>query len=309
MAGTADPAGAQARPRHPVRFGFVTPQQRLSYAEIVDQWRFAEASGWDSAWVFDHFLSDGGADGDDILEAWTLLAALAATTQRLRIGVFVSGVTYRHPSVLLKQAVTVDHISGGRLTLGIGAAWNRREHDAYGLPFPPIGERVSLVGQTLEAFRLLEAGGRTTYKGSHLHIDDAPFAPRPVQLRLPILVGTTGDRMLGHLARFGDDWEGGGSPERMAVLGRRLDERCRAVGRDPATISRGIVAADERFAVLRDERAFRGHVLAYAAAGVDTFYCNIPRGMPSRALRHISEHAIPELRAELAVSPPAAAAP
>jgi alkanesulfonate monooxygenase SsuD/methylene tetrahydromethanopterin reductase-like flavin-dependent oxidoreductase (luciferase family) len=295
-------------PRRPVRFGFVTPQQRMTVDELVDQWQFAEAGGWDSAWVIDHFLSHEGSDDGDCLEAWTLLAGLTMRTTRVRIGVFVSGISHRHPGVLLKQAVTVDHLSAGRLILGLGAAWNRREHEALGIPFPPIGERVALVGETLDAFRRLERDGRATYAGRLLQLHDTPFAPRAIQPRLPILVGTTGERMLGHVARFGDDWEGGGGPDRMATLNARLDERCREAGRDPREVSRGIVAADEAFATLRDERAFRRHVLAYAAAGVDTFYFNIPRGAPSRALRRITERAIPDLRAELAVSPPAAAA-
>jgi alkanesulfonate monooxygenase SsuD/methylene tetrahydromethanopterin reductase-like flavin-dependent oxidoreductase (luciferase family) len=266
---------------------------------IDEQWRFAEETGWDSAWVFDHFLGVlDGDEGADAFEAWTLLAGLAATTKRLQLGVFVSGVTHRPPAMLLKQAVTVDHVSRGRLLLGIGAGWNEREHRAYGLPFPPIRDRVALVGDTLAALRLLETAERTSYDGRLLQLADAPFAPKPVRGRLPVLVGTTGRRMLRHLARYGDIWEGGGSPERMAGLGAELDRACSEVGRDPGDIDRGIVASDRGFRALADEDAFRRHVAAYAAVGVTWFWFNIPPGTPSSTLTRISERVIPELRAE-----------
>lgn len=283
-----------------LHFGFVTPQQGMSVDAIEEQWRFAEETGWDSAWVFDHLIGvlDGDPDTTDAFEAWTLLAALAATTNRIRLGVFVSGVTHRPPLMLLKQAITVDHVSRGRLILGIGAAWNEREHRAYGLPFPPIRDRVALVGETLAALRSLEAGERTVYDGRLLHLDDAPFAPKPVRGRLPVLVGTVGPRMLRHLARYGDIWEGGGSPERMARLGAELDAACAEVGRDPGEIARGIVASDPGFRALASEDAFRHHVAAYAAVGVTWFWFNIPPGAPSSTLTRISERVIPELRAE-----------
>jgi alkanesulfonate monooxygenase SsuD/methylene tetrahydromethanopterin reductase-like flavin-dependent oxidoreductase (luciferase family) len=283
-----------------LHFGFVTPQQGMSAASIEEQWRFAEDAGWDSAWVFDHFIGvlDGDPETTDAFEAWTLLAALAATTRRVRLGVFVSGVTHRPPAMLLKQAITVDHVSRGRLILGIGAGWNEREHRAYGLPFPPIRDRVALVGETLAALRELEAAERTTTAGPHLRLDDAPFAPKPVRGRLPVLVGTVGPRMMRHLARYGDIWEGGGSPERMAGLSAELDRACAAVDRDPGEIARGIVASDPGFRALASEDAFRRHVAAYAAVGVTWFWFNIPRGAPSPTLTRISERVIPELRAE-----------
>jgi alkanesulfonate monooxygenase SsuD/methylene tetrahydromethanopterin reductase-like flavin-dependent oxidoreductase (luciferase family) len=291
-----------------LHFGFVTPQQGMSVDAIEEQWRFAEATGWDSAWVFDHFIGvlDGDFDTADAFEAWTLLAALAATTTRVRLGVFVSGVTHRPPAMLLKQAVTVDHVSRGRLILGIGAAWNEREHQAYGLPFPPIRDRVALVGETLAALRLFEGEERTTYDGRLLNLHDAPFAPKPVRGRLPVLVGTVGPRLMRHLARYGDIWEGGGSPERMAGLGAELDRACSEVGRDPREIARGIVASDPGFRTLASEDAFRSHVAAYAAVGVTWFWFNIPRGAPSSTLVRISERVIPELRDEARASARAA---
>jgi alkanesulfonate monooxygenase SsuD/methylene tetrahydromethanopterin reductase-like flavin-dependent oxidoreductase (luciferase family) len=283
-----------------LRFGFVTPQQGMSVSSIEEQWQFAEATGWDSAWVFDHFIGvlDGDPETTDAFEAWTLLAALAATTRRVRLGVFVSGITHRPPLMLLKQAVTVDHVSRGRLILGIGAGWNEREHRAYGLPFAPIRDRVGLLGETLAALRELEAAERTTTAGSNLRLDGAPFAPKPVHGRLPVLVGTVGPRMMRHLARYGDIWEGGGSPERMQALGAELDRACAEVGRDPAEIARGIVASDPGFRALASEDAFRRHVAAYAAVGVTWFWFNIPRGDPTPTLVRISERLIPELRAE-----------
>ena len=284
---------------HPLHFAFVTPQHRMSIDDVRRLWDFADETGWDSAWVFDHLTSLDGPDDEPCLEAWSLLAAMAERTSRVDIGVFVSAVTHRSPAMLAKQSVTVDHISGGRLILGIGAAWNRREHAAYGLDFPALGERVDRVGETLEVIRMLEREPRASYEGQFYRLDDAPFEPKFVRRRVPILVGTKGPRMLRHLARWADAWEGGGSPEQMLALGRELDRACEEVGRDPAEISRGILAdnASPEKRPLASDAAFRRHVEAYVEVGVDAFYFNVPAGPPSKALRSISATLIPQLRA------------
>jgi alkanesulfonate monooxygenase SsuD/methylene tetrahydromethanopterin reductase-like flavin-dependent oxidoreductase (luciferase family) len=282
----------------PLHFAFVTPQHRMSIDEVRELWDFADETGWDSAWFFDHFTSIGGGDDGPCLEAWSLLAAMAERTRRVELGVFVSGITHRSPAILAKQAVTVDHLSGGRLVLGLGAAWNRREHAAYGLDFPSVGERVARVGEGLEIFRLLEREARSNYDGRFYRLTDAPFEPKFRRGRLPILVGTKGPRMMLHLARWADAWEGGGAPDEMRRLGAMLDRACQTVGRRPEEISRGILADDGSPAgdPLASQDAFRKHVAAYVQVGVEAFYFNVPSGKPSRALRSITERVMPELR-------------
>jgi alkanesulfonate monooxygenase SsuD/methylene tetrahydromethanopterin reductase-like flavin-dependent oxidoreductase (luciferase family) len=282
----------------PLHFGFVTPQHRMSIDDIRRLWDFADSTGWDSAWVFDHLISLDGPDDGPCLEAWSLLAAMAERTRRVELGAFVSAVTHRSPGMLAKQAVTVDHLSGGRLILGIGAAWNAREHAHYGLDFPSLRERVDRVGEALELFRIVEREPRANYRGEFYRLSDAPFEPKFVRARVPVLVGTKGPRMMRHLARWADAWEGGGSPEQMLALGRELDRACEEVGRDPAEISRGILADNGSPAKrpLAGVAAFRKHVEAYVRVGVDTFYFNIAAGPPSKSLRAISEEAIPALR-------------
>ena len=190
--------------------------------------------------------------------------------------------------------------SGGRLILGLGAAWNAREHAHYGLDFPPLRERVDRVGEALELLRILEREPRANYQGEFYGLSDAPFEPKFVRRRVPILVGTKGPRMMRHLARWaGMPGRVAGRPSRCSRLGRELDRACEEVGRDPAEISRGILA-DNGSPVKRplaDDAAFRKHVEAYVRVGVNTFYFNVPSGAPSKALRSISEMVIPELRA------------
>jgi alkanesulfonate monooxygenase SsuD/methylene tetrahydromethanopterin reductase-like flavin-dependent oxidoreductase (luciferase family) len=258
---------------HPLRFGIITPQIGRSWSELVDIWSRAEAAGYDSAWVVDHFMGEGDAEDDPTLEAWTLLAGLAREVPRLTIGTYVSGITHRPPAVLLKNAVTIDHLSAGRLIFGIGAAWNQREHLAYGLPFPGPAERVGLVGETLDALRRLETRRRATVAAKSLALDDAPFAPKPVNGRLPVMIGSTGRMMLRHAARHADYWDAGGSAERVSELGVLLDGHCRDLGRDPSEIVWMI--EDHGHADRQTESGFRTRVAEYASVGVSHFLINL----------------------------------
>lgn len=137
-----------------MRLGIDVSQHQLTWDQLLDRVRFAEAAGFEGAWVFDHFKPLYGDPNGPCLEGWTLLAGLAAHTSRIRLGALVTGVTYRHPSVLAAEAVTVDHISGGRLEFGIGAAWFQGEHRALGIPFPPAGERARRLEEALHLTRL-----------------------------------------------------------------------------------------------------------------------------------------------------------
>lgn len=293
-----------------IEFGIVTGQHWRSWETILDQWRWAEATGWDSAWVFDHFFSLRPDDTGQTLDGWSLLAGLATQTQRLRIGALVTGVTHRHPSVLLKQAVTADHLSSGRLILGLGAAWNEREHEAYGLPFPAPGQRVDMLGETLELQQLFETQDRTTFNGDHYRIDDAPFEPKPVNGHMPVMIGTSGKRMLRHVARYADYWDSGRQPEDIPALAAQVDGHCEEFGRDPAEIRRAISAYCEPSsnpnAPIIDwtqsnaevERDVRDHVARYAQAGVRMFLFNIPTDAPNAQLDYVAREVFPGLRRE-----------
>jgi alkanesulfonate monooxygenase SsuD/methylene tetrahydromethanopterin reductase-like flavin-dependent oxidoreductase (luciferase family) len=223
---------------------------------------------------------------------------LAAQVPRVQLGPYVCGITHRHPAVLFKQAATLDAISGGRLILGAGASWNEREHRAHGIPFPPPGERVDRFSEAMAMLQLLQSQERTSFAGRYYQLAEMPFAPKPVHGRYPLLIGTRGRRMLRHVARYADYWEGGGTPEQVRALGAQLAANCRAIDRDPTAIVWALDDASTAFGrPLESEDTFRRHVTGYAAAGIRMFLFNIPPGPPSLVLRAISERVIPELRA------------
>jgi alkanesulfonate monooxygenase SsuD/methylene tetrahydromethanopterin reductase-like flavin-dependent oxidoreductase (luciferase family) len=293
-------------------FGIVTGQHWRTWDMLLEQWRWTEQTGWDSAWTFDHFFSLRPTDDGVCLEGWTLLAALAMATERVRIGTLVTGVTHRYPAVLLKQAVTVDHISNGRLILGIGAAWTEGEHRAYGIPFPSPGERVELFGETMELLRRFETQDRTTLTGKHVQIQDAPFVPKPVRGHLPVMIGTSGRRMLRHVGRYADIWDSGTAPELIPALHEQVREHARAAGRDPASIRLAISAdfgpaSNPNAPVLvwegsqdEVESRFRAHVDAYARVGVRSFLFNMPYEGANENMDHVARNVFPELRAAYA---------
>ena len=199
--------------RHPLTFGVVIAQHQYTWPELVSQWKLAEELGFDSIWLFDHFMALYADPDGPCLETSTLLAALAQETSRAKIGVLVYGNTHRHPAVLAKEIVTVDHVSNGRAILGIGAGWNEREHRAYGIPFPSAGDRVEMLDEALQIMESLFTNTRTTFHGAHYDLEDAPFAPKPVQEKLPVLIGGKRPRMLKVIARHADLWDTGHDPE------------------------------------------------------------------------------------------------
>ena len=246
----------------------------------------AEALGFDGVHFADHFLPSTGNLGAPTLECWSVLAALAARVPRVALGPLVCGATYRHPYVLAKMAATVDHVSGGRLVLGIGAAWQENEHVAYGVAFPPLRERLALLDESCAALRSLFENASTTLAGRHVALRDAVLEPKPVQRRLPLLVGGSGERVtLRIAARHADAWNSWGLPDAMRHLNAVLDRHCAAIGRDPRAIRRSAVAhfhltgdRDEatRLRTARPHRAIAGDaaeirdaIAAYADAGVD----------------------------------------
>lgn len=276
-----------------LHFGIVTGQHRRPLEQIEEHWRYAEETGWDSAWAFDHVFSLGQSELDQTLEGWTLLAALAAKTSRLQLGLMVTGNTHRNPAILAKQAVTVDHISHGRLILGIGAGWNEREHHAYGIDFPPPRERVDRLGEALEMFRLLEIRERTTFTGRYYTLDNAPFEPKPVHGHMPVLIGTAGRRMLRHVARYADFWDGGEDPDAYAANAQRLQALCREIGRDPGEI-RYVISTYSQ--ALQSVDTFREHVSRYYRLGARAFLFNTPFSALPPLFTDLAERVIPEIR-------------
>lgn len=257
------------------------------WSDVLDTARHAEATGWDGVWVADHFMGGGGPIPEETptLEAGSLVAALAAAVPRVRIGTLVYGNTYRHPAVVANMAATVDHVSGGRFTLGIGAGWQQNEHDQYGIELPGVRARVDRFDEAIQIMRSLLREPRTTFSGRHYQLRDALCEPKPVQEALPLLVGCTGDRMLGITARHADAWNMWGLPDRVAERSAALSRACEKIDRDPGTIARTAqalvffvddpAAADRlveqipRPTMAGPPERLRDIVAAYVEAGVD----------------------------------------
>ncbi len=219
----------------------IWPSALQPWSEVLATASYAEATGWDGTWIADHFMPNaGGAFPPETptLEAGTLVAALAASVPRIRIGTLVLGNTYRHPAVVANIAATVDHVSGGRFTLGIGAGWQENEHAAYGIELPPAGARIDRLAEATEVIHGLLRTERTTFRGRYYEITDAVCEPKPVQEPLPILVGGGGDRALGVAARWADAWNTWGQPDRIAERSAALTRACERLGREPDLIAR-----------------------------------------------------------------------
>jgi F420-dependent oxidoreductase-like protein len=223
-----------------MRIGLDVAQHQLLWPELAQRVQFAESAGFDGAWVFDHFTPLYGDPNGPCLEGWTLLAGLAAVTSRIRLGVLVTGITYRHPSVLATEAITVDHISKGRLELGLGAAWHQPEHEALGIPFPPLKERAERLEEGVQVIRLLMTKDRATFDGRYYQLASASYHPKPVQRpHPPVWIGAGGEQlMLPIVARQADAWHAFGSEDSMARKSRLLDQLAEKAGRDPKAILR-----------------------------------------------------------------------
>ena len=218
----------------------------------------AEELGAYAVYVCDHFMedrADGAPDDRPFLECGTLLAGLAAVTQRVRLGALVMGSTYRHPAVVANMVTTLDHISGGRAIAGLGAGWQVNEHRAYGIDLLSPGDRSDRFEESVAVVASLLRQERTTFDGRFFQLADAPNKPAPVQDRLPVLVAGGGERRtLPTAARYADVWHAWGKPDAFAAKSARLDEACQAVDRDPAEIRRATgfpfpVATDYREAL------------------------------------------------------------
>jgi F420-dependent oxidoreductase-like protein len=253
------------------------PDDRL-FEHIVGLVQAAEKAGFDMFTVMDHFYQIRGVGPEEapMLEGYTLLSALAARTTRIHLGTMVSGVTYRNPALVAKMVTTQDIISGGRAILGLGAAWNEDEHKGYGFEFPPMRERMDRLEEALEICHLMFTEERPSFQGTSYRLDRALNNPRPIQPGGPkILIGGSGEkRTLRMVARFGDISNWWGSMDELKHKNDVLQAHCEAVGRDPSTIVRTVMAPvilvhDERegaalMATIPPER--RGSLIAASPA-------------------------------------------
>ena len=228
---------------HPIRFGIQTGQQNVEWAQMLDLWRRADGWGYDSLWNFDHFYAIFVPPELPCLEGWTTLAALAQATSRARVGTLVGGNTYRHPSITAKMAATVDHISGGRLNLGIGAGWFELEHRSLGIDFKTVPRRLAALDEACQIIRGMLTQERTTVEGKHYTVRDAMGNPKPLQRpHPPILIGGTGERVLLKLvARHADMWNASSSAPRMRELIELIRRHGDTVGRDTEQIEKTVL--------------------------------------------------------------------
>ena len=276
-----------------MRIGMETSQHRVEWPELVARVRLAEEAGFDGAWVFDHFKPLYGEGPGTCLEGWTLLAGLAAVTERIRLATLVTGITYRHPSLLAAEAVTVDHISGGRLELAVGAAWFEEEHRQLGFDFPPAGRRVELLEEAIEVMRLLMTTDDASYEGRHVRLEGATYRPRPLQRpHPPLWIGASGERrMLPLVGRVADAWHCFAAPDDLVRKWAIVADSAEAAGRDPDSILR---ATNLSLSEPWDD--VRRVAEAYRRSGVGYLVCSWPTEGRAR-MEEFVERVLPDLTA------------
>lgn len=284
--------------RAKLTFGVKTAPQHTTYEDMLRVWREAdEQPELTHAWLFDHFMPLGSDPTGPCLEGWTLLAALAARTERIRVGQMVTGNTYRHPTVLANMGATVDIISRGRMDFGIGAAWNELEHASYGIPLPAAGDRIRMLGEACEIIRRMWTEEAPTFEGRYYQVHDARCEPKPLQKPLPpFVIGGSGEKLtLRVVAQYADVWNFvGGSVEEFVRKSTILDEHCAAVGRAPEAIARSI-----QFPVTYgDLSATRELVRGYIAAGANHIILNLRPPYPDGVVRRLVSEVAGPLLAE-----------
>src|SRR6187399_2782233 len=256
-----------------MQFGLDIAQQRVPWSEVASRARFAEDLGFDGIWGFDHFQPMYGDGPGECFEGNTTLAALTGLTERVRMGLLVTGMTYRHPAVYAAEAITIDHASNGRLELAYGAAWYDKEHTELGIPFPPLKERVDGFEEAVQIVRGLLTTDGFTFDGRHFQVHDATLLPRPVQYpHPPIWIGASGEkRMMPIAARYADVWHCFGPPEYLAKKSERLSALATTAGRDPGEIRRAASLSLES-----DLDGVARMIDAWEAAGFEYLVCGWP---------------------------------
>ena len=284
-------------PSTPVRFGIVI-DQNLPWETTVERWKMFDELGFDSIWDCDHLIQPSRPTGP-YFEAWTLLAALATVTRRARIGVLVSSNTFRHPVLLAKQAITIDHIANGRLDVGFGAGWYEPEHKMFGLDLYQPAERVQRFHEAVQVLDGLLRNEVTSFKGKYYTLNEAASRPRPLQQpRPPLLLAGHRPRMLRIVAQYAETWNSFGTVEEMRERNMLLDEACGSIGRDPRTLVRSLYGWASM--MLSDPwesvDAFHEMVGRYSEAGVNEFLIDLPRPEQQAVLERVASEVVPSLR-------------
>jgi F420-dependent oxidoreductase-like protein len=277
-------------------FGIKTAPQHTTYDAMLEVWREADSIPvFEHAWLFDHFAPIQGSLDGPCFEGWTLLTAYAALTSRIRVGLMVTGNTYRHPAVLAHIAATLDVVSNGRLDLGIGAGWNQYEHESMGIPLYAPGERIRRLGETCELIKLLWTQPVTDYDGRYYQLKEARCEPKPVQKPYPpFVIGGSGEQLtLRVVARHANVWNfGGGTVETFQHKVKVLHEHCAVVGRDPAEIALSIqtvVNPDDLQATVDAAQRF-------VDVGVTHVVFNLRPPYPDRIVTRVAEEIVPRIR-------------
>ena len=286
-------------PTNGLHFGIAAPPQNVTYRALQQTWLAADELGFDSVFGFDHFFPIFSDPTGSCLEGWTLLAALAAQTKNIKIGLLVTGNTYRNPAILAKMATTVDHISNGRLILGLGAGWFELEHKALDIPYYTPGKRARRLVEAVELIKMLFTQEKTNYKGKYYTITDAPFEPKPIQKpHPPVLIGGMGPKIIQPLAaRHADIWHfspGAGDLDGVKKICANFDTICKKVGRDPAAVKKSVSL---RFPLLNQPAAqIIQQVKDLRAAGVEYFILSLFENMDREVLRRFAKEVLPEFR-------------
>jgi alkanesulfonate monooxygenase SsuD/methylene tetrahydromethanopterin reductase-like flavin-dependent oxidoreductase (luciferase family) len=281
------------------RFGICT-DQNMTWDKTVQRWQLFEKLGFESAWLCDHLIQPSRPTGP-YFEAWSLLAGLAARTEKIRIGILVTSNTFRLPQVVAKMAVTVDHISKGRLEIGLGAGWYEPEHTMFGIPFPETKELVSSFREVVQVVDLMTREDTSSFDGEYYQLRGARSRPASVQKpRPPLLLGAFGPRMLKIVARYADTWNAFGTPQEMRERNQMLDDFCREIGRDPESLDRSlyywVAKADEDPWVSKE--AFNSVIEPYIEAGVNQFILDQPRDDQMDRLEWVAAEVLPKYAKE-----------
>jgi F420-dependent oxidoreductase-like protein len=268
-----------------MRLAVSTSPQRTTWEWMLEVWQRADRHEmFESAWTFDHLYPLFGDSTEDCMDGWVTLTALLHETERIRGGVLVTGMVYRHPGVLANMASTLDITSGGRLELGIGAGWNEEECDAFGIELGTLRERFDRFEEGLQVLESLLTKDRTTFTGKYYELRDAMNNPKPLQSKLPVCIGGSGRRRtLPLTARYADHWNYSGTdPKEFAECRDVLHSACATNGRDPSEITCSFVLR-----YVDDDQIFadRG---AFAAVGADLAIVSIPKSAPPSFVDHLA---------------------